>query len=147
MIPKCTCKSKPQVLLEPVARSMVGSKHWLRSTETCTFLWKLMVGSNLASSNSGHGVRFSKVPKLFGCSSGDMIIFVSLKRRRLEARNFAVILIFILFTTYQKTGFKEETSRSFTNGFSGPKCFRDFRETGPRTFYLVLGLQLLFLNN
>ena len=53
------------------------------------------------------GVRFSKVPKLFGRISGDTILFVSSKRRRLEARNFAVILIFIPFTTYEKTSFTE----------------------------------------
>ena len=44
---------------------------------------------------------FSKVPKLFGRISGDIILFLSSKRRRLEARNFAVIIIiFIPFTTY-----------------------------------------------
>ena len=48
------------------------------------------------------GARFSKVPKLFGRISGDIILFLSSKRRRLEARNLAVILIFIPFTTYQK---------------------------------------------
>ena len=40
--------------------------------------------------------RFSKVPKLFGRISGDVILFVSSKRRRLEARNFALILLFPL---------------------------------------------------
>ena len=53
------------------------------------------------------GARFSKVPKLFGRVSGDIILFVSSKQRRLEARNFAVILSSIPFTTYQKTGFTE----------------------------------------
>ena len=46
------------------------------------------------------GACFSKVPKLFGCISGDIILFVSSKRRRLEARNFAITFIFIAFTTY-----------------------------------------------
>ena len=46
------------------------------------------------------GACFSKVPKLFGSISGDIILFISSKRRRLEARNFAVIFIFIPFTTY-----------------------------------------------
>ena len=46
------------------------------------------------------GARFSKVPKLFGRISGDIILFVSSKRRRLEARNFAVAFAFIPFTTY-----------------------------------------------
>ena len=55
-----------------------------------------------------------RVSKQFKCSgqgpvsrksrnfSGDIILFVSSKRRRLEARNFAVIFIFIPFTTYEK---------------------------------------------
>ena len=51
--------------------------------------------------------RFSKVRKLFGRISGDIIPFVSSQRRRLEARDFAVILIFILFTTYEKASFTE----------------------------------------
>ena len=38
------------------------------------------------------GALFSKVPKLFGRISDDIILFVSSKRRRLEARNLAVIL-------------------------------------------------------
>ena len=56
---------------------------------------------------SGSGARFSKDPTLFGRISGDIILFVSSKRRRLEAGNFAVILIFIPFTTYEKTSFTE----------------------------------------
>ena len=62
------------------------------------------------------------------------ILFASPKLRRLEALNFAVILISILFTTYKKTGFTEEVGRSFTNGFSGPKSFQHFRETDPGSF-------------
>ena len=48
------------------------------------------------------GACFSKVPKLFELISGDIILFVSSKRKRLEARNFAVIFIFIFipFSTY-----------------------------------------------
>ena len=65
------------------------------------------------------GPCFSKVPKLFGRISGDIILFVSSKLRRLEARNFAVIFIFVPFTTYEKTSFTEQAGRSFTNGFSG----------------------------
>ena len=40
---------------------------------------------------------------------------------------------FIPFTTYGKTSFTEWTGRNFLrmNGFSGPKRFRDFRETDP----------------
>ena len=56
---------------------------------------------------SRSGACFSKVPKRFGRISGDIILFVSSKRRRVEARNFAVIFIFISFTTYEKTSFTE----------------------------------------
>ena len=83
-----------------------------------------------ASSVSGLEARFWKVQKIYGCISGDIILFVSSKRRRLQGRNLAVILFFIPFTTYQKTSFTEEADRSFTNGFAGPKSFRDFPETG-----------------
>ena len=55
----------------------------------------------------GAGACFSKVPKLFGPISGDIILFVSSKRRRLEPRNFAVIFIFIPFTTCEKISFTE----------------------------------------
>ena len=78
------------------------------------------------------GARFSKVPKLFRRISGYIILFVYSKRRRLEARNFAFILIFIPFSSYEKIGFPALAGRSFTYGFSGPKSFQDFRETGPR---------------
>ena len=40
----------------------------------------------------GPGARFLKVPNIFGLISGDIILFVFLKQRCLEARNFAVIL-------------------------------------------------------
>ena len=53
------------------------------------------------------GACFSKVPKLFGRISGDIILFVSSERRRLEARNVAVILIYVPVTSYPKTSFTE----------------------------------------
>ena len=51
--------------------------------------------------------RFSKVPELSGNILDDITFFVSAKRRRLEARNFAVILTFIPFITYEKSSFPE----------------------------------------
>ena len=48
-----------------------------------------------------------------------VFFFVSSKPRCLQARNFAVILIFIPFATYEKISFTEWAGRSFTNGFSG----------------------------
>ena len=53
------------------------------------------------------GARFSKVPKRFGCISGVIILLVSSKRRRLEARTLAVILIFIPLTRQEKSSFTE----------------------------------------
>ena len=53
------------------------------------------------------GACLSKVPKLFGLISGDIILFISAKRRRLEARKFAVVFIFIPFATYEKSSFIE----------------------------------------
>ena len=37
-----------------------------------------------------------------------------------------------------KTSFTEIVGRSLKNDFSGPKVFRDFRETGPRYFLLII---------
>ena len=58
------------------------------------FLLVLMV-----EASAKPGTRFSKVPKLFGRVSGEIILFVSSKRRRLEAQNFAVCFSCFLFTT------------------------------------------------
>ena len=41
------------------------------------------------------------------------------KGRRLKAQNFVVILIFLPFTTYEKTSFTELVHRTLRNGFSG----------------------------
>ena len=69
-------------------------------------MWTLWL-EKTSQGNLGPGTCFSKVPKLFGRISGDIILFVSSKLRCLEARNFAAIFIFILFTTYEKTSFTE----------------------------------------
>ena len=53
---------------------------------------------------------------------GDIIIFVSSKRRRLEARNLAVILIFIPYNIWKDQLYRISSS--------GSKGFRDFREAG-----------------
>ena len=45
--------------------------------------------------------------KSCGNFSGDIVLFVSLKRRCSVSRNFAVLLIFTPFTTYEKTSFTE----------------------------------------
>ena len=64
------------------------------------FLSRIKTSGSEKIHPSKPGACFSKVPKLFGCISGDIILFVSSKRRRLEARNFAITFIFIAFTTY-----------------------------------------------
>ena len=46
---------------------------------------------------------FLESPETFRVHFGGLILFVYSIRRRLEARHFAVILIFIPFTTYEKT--------------------------------------------
>ena len=76
------------------------------------------------------GASFSKVPKLYGPFSGVTIPFVSQERRGFKSSNFTVIFLFVTLKTCQKIGFPEQAVSSFTNGFSGPKCYRDFRETG-----------------
>ena len=77
---------------------------------TCIFL-KVIHFSNLTvlrkTVETGLGSVSRKSRNVFGSISGDIILFVSSKRRRLEARNFAVILIFIPFTTYEKNSSKE----------------------------------------
>mgnify|MGYP000306102156 CR=1 FL=1 len=74
---------------------------------------------------------FLESPETFLRISGDIIHFVSSKRRPLEVRNFAVIFIFILSTTYEKTSFTEYAGRSFTNGFLARKVFGTFEKRAP----------------
>ena len=50
-------------------------------------------GSCSSGKSNIRGARFSIVPKVFGRMLGDKILFVFSKRRRLEPRDFAVILI------------------------------------------------------
>ena len=76
------------------------------------------------------GARFSKVPKLDGSFSRVTIFFVSQERRGFNSSNFTVIFLFVTLKTCRKTGFPKQAVGNFTDGFSGPKRFRDFRETG-----------------
>ena len=85
------------------------------------------------------GAYFSKVPKLFGRISGDMIRFVASKVRRLEARNFAVILFLFPLQHIKRRALQNKQvgvlriafrARTVFGTF-GPESFRDFRETGP----------------
>ena len=68
-------------------------------------LFKAFLICEVAKSNTARisGVRFSKVPKLFGRILGDISLFVSSKQRHLEAQNFAVILqVVILRMAFEK---------------------------------------------
>ena len=75
--------------------------------------------------------RFSKVPKLFGHISGRIILFVCSKRRRLEARNFAVILIYIPFTTYEKKQLYRISGSQFYEWLFGPEMFSGLSRNRP----------------
>ena len=58
-------------------------------------------------------VRLSKLQKLFGLISGDIIYFVSSNRSRLETRNFEVIVIFIHIATKKKATMKGKSVDTF----------------------------------
>ena len=60
--------------------------------------------------------------KCFGPISGDVILFVSSKRRCLEARNFADILLFILITTWKNQLYRISRSE-FYEWLCGPETF------------------------
>ena len=72
-----------------------------------------------------------KVLKLFGRISGDITLFLSSKRRRLEARNLAVIFISIPFTTYEKTSFKKKRVAI------GPEKFSRLSRNGPQVTMII----------
>ena len=103
------------------------------------------------------GACFSKVPKLFGCISGDIILFVSSKLRRLEARNFAFLVLFSLqhmkrpalqnkqvgvlrmafrerkvFGTFEKRapGSIHELTRHLARHCSSSRCWRSYYSSG-----------------
>ena len=70
----------------------------------------------------------ARVPFLKSRISVDIIRFVYSKRRRLGAGNFAVILLFIPFTTYDKPSFTELAGWSLTDGFRARKVFGTFEK-------------------
>ena len=80
------------------------------------------------------GACFSKVPKLFGRISGVMILFVSSKRRRLEARNFAVIFIFIPFNNVRKkTALQNKEDGVLGMAFRARKVYGTFEKRTPES--------------
>ena len=62
--------------------------------------------------------------------------------RRLEARNFAVLLLHIPFTTYEKASVTEKVGRSFTSGFSGSKKFAGLSRNGPLVSKIIAATSL-----
>ena len=78
------------------------------------------------------GPGFSKVPRLFGRILGDIILFVSSKRRRPEVQNFAVILIFIPYTNIMKrSALQNERVVVLRMAFRARKVFRTFEKWAP----------------
>ena len=77
------------------------------------------------------GACFLKVPKRFGRMSGDIILFVSSKRRRLKARNFAVIFIFISSTTKKRPALQNKQVVVFRMAFRARKVLGTFEKLSP----------------
>ena len=68
---------------------------------------------------------------IFGCHHSLCILRIEkIKVVKLHSHFF-----FVSLKSCQKIGFPKQAVGSFTNGFSGPKSFRDFRETGPRSSF------------
>ena len=74
---------------------------------------------------------FLESSETFGVHFGWHNSLCIFRTRAYEARNFAVIFIFIPFTTFVKTSFTELACRSFTNGLSGRKRFGTFEKGAP----------------
>ena len=81
------------------------------------------------------GACFSKVPKLFGRISGDIILSVSSKVRRLEARNFAVILFLFPLQHMKRQALQNKLDGVLRMAFRARKVFGTFekRVLGPET--------------
>ena len=60
--------------------------------------------------------------------SADIVLFVSSKPRLLEARNFALILIFNHFTTYEKTALQNKWVAVLRMAFRARKVFGTFQK-------------------
>ena len=79
------------------------------------------------------GACFSKVPKRFGRISGDIILFVSSKRRHLEARNFAVINFLFLFPLQlmKRPALQNKQVVVFQMAFRAQKVLGTFEKRAP----------------
>ena len=77
------------------------------------------------------GACFSKVPKLFGRISGDIILFVSSKRRRLKHETLQLFSFLFLLQHMKRPALQNKQVVILRMAFSGPRSSGDFRETGP----------------
>ena len=128
-----TCQNKVSADHIAISRAQVGPYR----DQLFFFIFKLTADQGLVvdwiagSSHVKPGARFSKVPKLYGPLSGVTIPFVFQERRGFESSNSTDVFLLVSLKTYLKIGFPKQAVSNFTNVFSGPKSFRDFRETDP----------------
>ena len=113
------------------------STHVMTSSQ---LTWELNWWSTApASQRSGFefrpGARFSEVPRLFGRISGDIILFVSSKRRRLGARNFAKFLNFYSLYNMWTDQLYRVSRSEFHEWLFGPEKFSGFLRKGPKAFH------------
>ena len=78
----------------------------------------------------GSGARFSKVPKLFGRILGDIILFVSVKRRCFEARNFFLFLFRLQYM--KRLASQNKWVRVLLMAFRTRKVFGTFEKLAPK---------------
>ena len=95
----------------------------------------LRVSLALTLSASRAGARFSQIPKRFGRISGDIILFVFSKGRRREARNFAVMLTYIPFTTYEKDQLHRIGGADFYEWLFGLEKFSEVPKDKPQGLF------------
>ena len=74
------------------------------------------------------GVRFSKVPKLYGPFSGVAVPFVSQERRGFKSSNFTVLFLFGPL----KGGLSKTSGWQFHKWLFGPKKFSGHSRNGPQ---------------
>ena len=77
------------------------------------------------------GACLSKVPKLFELISGDIILFVSSKRRRLEARNFAIIFFLFPLQHMKRSALQNKQVVILRMSFRARKVLRTFEKRAP----------------
>ena len=84
------------------------------------------------ASRTGSGSLFSKVPQLFGRISGDMILFVSSKRRRLRRHETLQLLLFSL-QHIKGSALRNKRVGVLQMAFRTRKVFGTFEKLAPGT--------------